>query len=214
MHPLKKTGVVLVVTFALIGLISVFAAGQYARTKPVHHAEWINRYARQNKLDPMLVVAVVKVESDFHADAVSPMDARGLMQILPKTGVWIAEKLDEKYSVDNLFDPETNIRYGTYYLRYLIDHFESEPLAIAAYNGGMGNVQEWLDKGVVTRESTSLENIPIEETREYVQKVQANRDMYDELYDGTLPEEDTDSPPLHKIVQNYRLLFENLVAFR
>ena len=210
MQIVKKIGVWMAVLVAVLGIASLIFAAQYAKTRPVHHASLIHRYADENRLDPNLVIAVIKTESDFQVDAVSPMDARGLMQILPDTAEWIAKELEEEksYQVEDLFEPETNIRYGTFYLRYLIDHFKNLDLAIAAYNGGMGNVTQWIDEDTITGEGENLHQIPIDETREYVQKVHTNWEMYERLYGDQLPEQDETGPSLHAIAQNYKYLFE------
>ncbi len=208
MQILKRIAVWAAILIGVLGLASLLFAAQYARTRPVQYAKYIHQYADEYRIDPMLVIAVIKVESNFEKDAVSPMDARGLMQVLPKTAAWIAGELDEKYSQEKLFDPETNIRYGTFYLRYLIDHFNNEDLAIAAYNGGMGNVSDWIEEDTISKEGEKLHNIPIDETREYVVKVKTNKEIYTKLYGETLPEDDTDAPSVKAIAQNYRFLFE------
>lgn len=210
MHIAKRIGIWLAVIIGVLGIASLLFAAQYAKTRPVQYASLIHRYADEYRLDPNLVIAVIKTESDFHIDAVSPMDARGLMQILPETAEWIAKELDEQdsYQLEDLFEPDTNVRYGTFYLRYLIDHFKNQDLAIAAYNGGMGNVTNWIDEDTITREGGNLEQIPIDETRDYVHKVNTNREMYERLYGNQLPEEDEESPSYHAIAENYKFLFE------
>lgn len=206
---LKRIGIWLAVFVGVLGIASLIFAAQYARSRPVHHASLVHRYADEYRLDPNLVIAIIKTESDFRPDAVSPMDARGLMQILPETAVWISGELeDEDYELSDLFEPETNIRYGTFYLRYLIDHFRNEDLAIAAYNGGMGNVTKWIREDTVTAEGENLDRIPIDETREYVQKVHTNREMYERLYGDQLPLEDEEGPTYDAIAKNYKFLFE------
>lgn len=208
MQTLKRIIAGILIFIAILGIGSFIFAAQYAKTRPVQYASLIHKYADERGLDPNLVVAIIKVESDFDPNAVSPMDARGLMQILPETAQWIAEELEEDYVEDDLFDPEMNISYGTYYLKYLIDHFKNQDIAIAAYNGGMGNVGTWLDDETITHEGEGLEDIPIDETREYVVKVNTNMEMYQRLYDGKLPETDTESPSLDAIARHYKYLFE------
>lgn len=208
MQVIKRIVIALVILCAVIGIGSFIFAAQYAKTRPVEYAALIHKYADENGLDPNLVVAMIKVESDFDPEAVSPMDARGLMQILPETAQWIADEFEEPYNEENLFDPEQNIRYGTYYLKYLIEHFGNQDVAIAAYNGGMGNVRNWLDDDTISHEGERLEDIPIDETREYVVKVNTNMEMYDRLYNGNHPETDTESPSLEAIARHYRYLFQ------
>jgi soluble lytic murein transglycosylase len=210
MHIIKRIGAWLAVLISVLGIASLVFAWQYAQTRPVYHASLIHQYADTYRLDPNLVIAVIKTESDFHTDAVSPMDARGLMQILPDTAEWIARELDEEdsYQIEDLFEPDTNIRYGTFYLRYLLDHFRNTDLAIAAYNGGMGNVTQWIDEDTITNEGENMHSIPIDETRDYVQKVNTNREMYERLYGNQLPEEDGKKPTFHAVAENYKFLFD------
>ena len=85
MHILKKIGIWFAVLVAILGIASVLFAAQYAKTRPVRYADYIHEYADRYNVDPLLVIAVIKVESDFVPDAVSHMDARGLMQVLPRT---------------------------------------------------------------------------------------------------------------------------------
>lgn len=208
MQILKRIGIWGIVLIAVLGIASLLFASQYAKTRPVQYSEYIHKYGEEYHVDPLLIIAVIKVESNFNPDALSPMDARGLMQVLPKTGAWIANEFDETFSQEMLYDPETNIRYGTFYLRYLMDHFNNEDVAIAAYNGGMGNVAEWIDEDTISKEGGDLHNIPIDETRDYVTKVKTNKEIYRKLYGDQLPESDTESPTIEAIAQNYRFLFE------
>lgn len=207
MQIIKKISGWAAVLIAVLGIAALLFAAQYARTRPVQYAEYIHKYAKEYHMDPLLIIAVIKVESDFQPEAVSSMDARGLMQVLPKTGAWIADEIDEPFEQKKLFDPETNIRYGTYYLRYLIDHFNNEDVAIAAYNGGMGNVTEWIDDDTITKEGEKMESIPIDETRNYVTKVKTNKEIYRKLYGDQLPTTDTEAPSVQAIAQNFRFLF-------
>jgi soluble lytic murein transglycosylase len=124
-------------------------------------------------VDPLLVLAVIREESNFFPGAISTSDARGLMQLLPSTAKWIAQsKLGIAYREEDLFDPETNIRLGTWYLGSLLGQFGGDvSRAVAAYNGGPGNVTRWLEAaGSVSRaEFPGL--LALAETREYLVKV-------------------------------------------
>ena len=111
---------------------------------PVEYTDRLIAWSREFNLDPALVAAVVRCESRFHADAVSPRGAIGLMQIMPETGAWIADQLDGSgYTVDQLYDPEVNLWFGTWYLRFLLDRFEQMDDALAAYNAGPSRVAAW-----------------------------------------------------------------------
>lgn len=151
---------------------------------PFQHQELVFHYAHQNKLDPYLIAALIKTESNFRADAKSPKGALGLMQIMPKTGYWIAEQLgDEDFDPRLLTDPETNLMLGSWYLAQLFEEFDNDPiLVLAAYNGGRGNVEQWLDEHRWSGEANNLEQIPFPETRQFVRKVLLTYRIYNFLY--------------------------------
>ena len=148
---------------------------------PMDYEEAITKYANENELDKYLVMAVIKTESNFIPDAHSGK-ATGLMQITDDTGKWVARKLNIRYSNADLKNPERNIRLGCYYLKYLIKHYENTDVALAAYNGGMGNVDKWLKDKKYSDDGKSLRNIPFKETKEYVQKVNKHWNKYKNMY--------------------------------
>lgn len=154
------------------------------RLYPFNHREAIFRHAQANDLDPFLVAAVIRVESKFNPDATSGRGARGLMQLMPDTGRWVAEKLNVKdFRPESLYDPDANIRFGTWYLAELRRQFSGDIiLALAAYNGGEGNVQRWLNNQQWTGEHSTLEQIPFKETREFVARVLTDFERYQRLY--------------------------------
>ncbi|MDD3001638.1 MAG: lytic transglycosylase domain-containing protein [Candidatus Riflebacteria bacterium] len=136
-------------------------------------------------IDPYWVLAIMREESHFRVDIKSRSNAISLMQILPSTGKWIAAKLGEKrFKERTLWEPETNIKYGTWYLRYLYDMFNKELiLASAAYNGGQGNITRKVEAiypklSVLER----IDKVPMAETRDYYKKVMGSYYMYKRLY--------------------------------
>ena len=170
--------VLLAIVIAVIGVNSGYHVGRQANY-PVAYSEFIVKYADEYDLDPFLVMAVIKVESNFVPEAESPY-AAGLMQLTEETARWNAGKLDiDDY---NYLDPETNIKIGCHYLRHLIDKYGNIDTALAAYNAGMGNVSGWLKNPDYSKDGTSLKYIPFPETRAYVDKVNDERDKYRELY--------------------------------
>jgi soluble lytic murein transglycosylase len=118
-------------------------------------------------IDANLILAVIKAESRFDENAVSKKGAKGLMQIMPETAQFISEMLESQFDEDDLFNYRLNIKYGTFYLRYLTDKYEDLLCVLAAYNAGEGNVLKWLDNN----ERLSIESIPFQQTRIYVEKV-------------------------------------------
>ncbi len=173
------------ITVALI--LAALAVSGVALTYPVVYKESVVKYSEEYNLDPMLVMAVIKTESNFDKDAISHKGARGLMQIGESTGRWASEILKlEEYTGDLLYDPETNIRIGAWYLRELLDQYDHEYVALAAYNAGSGNVSEWLSNQEYSNDGENLQNIPFSETEEYVRRVQRNKRVYELVYGSSL----------------------------
>ncbi len=173
------------VLVAFLILVVLFLAGHKQAGRhlyPLKYREHIFRHAAANGLDPFLVTAIIKVESGFQSDALSARGAVGLMQLMPQTGQWVAAKRGETYSAALLLDPETNIRFGTWYLAHLNREFDDAVVALAAYNGGRGNVKKWLSDRTWTGAPTDLDQIPFAETRQFVRKTVWTHRVYTYLY--------------------------------
>ena len=150
---------------------------------PRGYSEYVTIYAEKYGVPETLVYAVIRTESDFESGAVSGAGAVGLMQLMPSTFKWLTDDmLFEHLESGMLYDPETNIRYGTYCLSYLYDRYGRWDLAIAAYNGGLGNVDEWLEDDRYADGEGGLKRIPFKETRQFVSRVTEAWEMYDKLY--------------------------------
>ena len=149
--------------------------GWYERMRyPLSYDHIVVGHARNYDLDPALVAAVIYRESKFHADARSSSGAIGLMQLLPDTAKGIAVHTGgSRFRVADLYDPEINVRYGSFYLRRLLTKYGDTRLALAAYNAGQANVDGWIAEG---------EGIEFAETREYVDAVLETRDIYADAY--------------------------------
>ena len=143
----------------------------------------LKHYAAANALDPYLVASLIRQESAFNPNAVSHANAVGLMQLLPKVGKGVAkqEKL-KHFSTQQLFTPATNLRLGTRYFRSMVDKFGSFEYALAAYNAGIDRVQDWMGQGKYRDPQEFVESIPFTETREYVQNILRNANVYRQLY--------------------------------
>ncbi|MCR1955893.1 lytic transglycosylase domain-containing protein [Clostridioides mangenotii] len=148
---------------------------------PQKYSEYVEKYSKEFNLDKNIVYSVIKVESKFDCNAVSKKDAKGLMQIRDITRDWAAEELDLE-NVD-IFDPETNIRIGCWYLSKLYKEFGRLDLVIAAYNGGSGNVRKWLDDDKYSKDGENLHSIPFDQTSNYVKKVKKNYREYKNIYE-------------------------------
>jgi soluble lytic murein transglycosylase len=156
----------------------------YLLAYPPGNPSLVNRYAQAQSLDPALLCALILEESRFHAQAISPAGARGLMQIIPPTGKRVAKELKiQRFSPDQLFEPAVNVRLGSYYLAKLLEEFQGKiPLALAAYNAGPHMVRKWLADGRSAAEDEFVENIPYSETRNYVIRVLSSAQVYRALY--------------------------------
>jgi len=148
-------------------------------------AYWVDlkRFSSDNALDPYMVAALIRQESEFNPSAVSRANAVGLMQLLPKVGKQVAkqEKL-KHFSTTELFTPGTNLQLGTRYFRSMVDKFGAFEYALAAYNAGAERVQTWLGQGKYRDVQEFVEVIPFTETREYVQAILRNANVYRQLY--------------------------------
>lgn len=154
------------------------------RTYALLYADEIKKNADEFALDRYLVAAVIHCESRNVKDARSYRGAIGLMQIMPQTGKWIAEKLGiENYTEAMLLEPDLNIRFGCWYLKYLSDRYGDGDIdkVLAAYNAGPGNVEKWLSNEEYSQEGR-LTSIPFKETENYVEKVGYAARKYEELY--------------------------------
>lgn len=153
-------------------------------TYPLGYLDLIDKYSNEFNVDPYLVAAIINVESRYDKEAISPKEARGLMQISPTTGEWASKELSiEDFSLEKLFEPETNIRIGTWYLKVLSEEFGNNlQLILAAYNGGSGNVSKWLENEEYSRDGLVLTKIPFKETEEYIKKVEKNIKIYRIVY--------------------------------
>lgn len=141
-------------------------------------------YSKKNNVDPFLVAAIIKNESNFKHDAVSKVGAVGLMQIMPETGRWIAEQMGlENYQDSDLYQTRKNIRMGCWYVGELEHEFQHNlVLLMVAYNAGRGQTHEWMQENSWDYNFNDIKSIPYPDTREYVAKVMQDRDKYYLLY--------------------------------
>ena len=152
-------------------------------THPRKYREIVEVYSEQYGVPESIVYAVIKSESGFDASAVSHAGAVGLMQLMPDTFAWLCTLTGDTYEAGLLYDPDTNIRYGTYLLSILYREYGNWETAFAAYNAGFGNVDSWLENPEYTDENGVLIKIPFKETRKYVSRVSSARAIYERVYD-------------------------------
>src|SRR5918911_220285 len=151
---------------------------------PLRHEDIIRQQARDKGLDPSLIAAVIYTESRFRDGQTSHAGAQGLMQITPATARMIARKSGGvAFTVEDLATPQVNIAYGAWYLRYLLPRYAgNETFALAAYNGGEGNVDRWIDAAERRAEALTIDAIPFAETRAYVRAVEEAERQYRRSY--------------------------------
>lgn len=176
-----------IIAAALVLGIAVNVVWELAEkaTHPYKYYDHVTKYAEEYNVPESVIYAVIKVESNFDRKAESSVGARGLMQMMEPTFEWLAgeEHLDEHVSFDDIYDAEVSIRYGTYYLNYLYKKFNYNwDTALAAYNGGEGNVAKWLKDSEYSDDGVTLKDIPFKETKNYVAKVNDAIDTYKKLY--------------------------------
>jgi soluble lytic murein transglycosylase len=155
---------------------------------PLRHEDVIRQQADDKNLDPTLIAGIIYVESRFR-DQTSHAGAKGLMQLMPSTADYIARKSGgTRFEQGDLADPQINISYGSWYLRYLLAHYHGNvALALAAYNAGEGKVDEWWRAAADHGERFRVaDHIPFPETREYVAKVLSARRDYRREYAAEL----------------------------
>ena len=186
----KTTLIVLAMIMAcliLTSLIVFWMIPRFMRSRfQLKYVELIQKYSEEYDLEPSFVAGVISTESKFKEEAVSRAGARGLMQIMPATGEEIAEALGVTFHVEDLFEPETSIRFGCYYLRQQLDRFDqNKAVALAAYNAGPNKAAQWLSEyGLDSRGRIAY--IPYEETKNYVNRVLQAEENYANLYPNEL----------------------------
>lgn len=147
---------------------------------PKKYNEYVEQYAKEYNLNENIVYAIIKNESNFDKDISSNKGAIGLMQIMQETGNEVANRINIESA--NLLDAKTNIQIGTRYFSELYQKYNNTNLALTAYNAGTGNVDKWIESGIIKSSGEDIENIPYKETNMYVRKVIQTEKIYEVLY--------------------------------
>lgn len=195
----KAVLIVILIILALITVAAVLIITNWRRivnkaedllpsafTYPTEYEEYVVKYSKQYNTDPVLVYAVIKTESSFDPKAESEVGARGLMQLMEEAFYWLKFRLQDKRDIDfdSMYDPKTNIQYGTYYLSFLMEHYDNNiELTAAAYHGGIGAVDGWIESGKISKSSFDASQIPEgnEKTAEYVRRIRKAYNKYKEI---------------------------------
>ena len=150
---------------------------------PKKYEHYVDKYSQECDVDNLLIYSIIKVESNFNEKANSHAEAIGLMQLMENTAVETYEHIEaQTVNVEELYQPEINIKIGTYYFSTLLNQYNNVGLALAAYNAGMGRVDKWIKEGTIKQDGSDLENIPFKETNLYVRKVLNVYEKYKNLY--------------------------------
>lgn len=158
---------------------------RFERTQyPIKYSSSVEKYAEKYELDPYLVYALIKQESKFDPYATSSANARGLMQVQDETAEFCAKRMKIKITLpDDLYQPDTNIQIGCYYLKHLLSQYNGDlKTAVTAYNGGPGNVEKWLNDENLSDGKGGIANIPFGETKNYVKNVLSYYETYKNIY--------------------------------
>lgn len=183
----KKTKIqialVLIIFIMLFGILKIqnFILKKIYKTD---YSEYVYKYSEENNIDPLLTFAIIKAESNFNRNIKSKSGAIGLMQLMESTALEQAEEVNEEIIVtESLYNPEINIKIGTKYYSKLIKKYNNNTLlALAAYNAGIGNVDNWIGQGIIKPDGSDIENIPFKETNNYVRKIVRDYKIYQDLY--------------------------------
>ena len=153
---------------------------------PKTYSEIISVYAEKYDVEENLIYAVIKAESNFNSKAVSNRDAIGLMQIVEETAIEVATRnqidIDTENISEELLNIDNNINIGTKYLSTLLTQYGNIEVALAAYNAGIGTVNNWIEKQIIQADGSNIENVPYKETNNYVRKILRDYGVYNELY--------------------------------
>lgn len=182
----KRLIIIGVILFLIILIFVIFKPQEWFLKKiyKLEYSEYVYEYAEENEIDPFLIFAIIKAESNFNRNIESSSGAIGLMQLMESTAIEMANEIGEEVVVkEALYNPKTNIKIGTNYYSYLLEHYEGNMyLALAAYNAGMGNVDKWIKEGIIKEDGSDIENIPYKETNNYVRKIVRDYKIYQKIY--------------------------------
>ena len=182
----KIIAVIAILVIVVIIIAKIFNIEQIILQNiyPKKYEEYVEKYAEENNIDPLLIFSIIKAESNFKENAESSSGAVGLMQLMEETAKEIAESMDEPIlEKEDLKEAETNIKIGIKYYSILQKNYDGNMLlALTAYNAGIGNVNTWIKNGIIKSDGSDIENIPYKETNMYVRKIIRNYKMYNKIY--------------------------------
>lgn len=184
MKKLIKTVIILLIIIFIFNILdlNIIKNKFLIKIYRTDYYEYVDKYAKQYDVDPYLIFAIIKAESNFNEYAISNKGAQGLMQLMYSTAEEIANKSNIDINEQNILQPDININIGTKYISMLIQKYQNINLALAAYNAGSGNVDNWINDGILLKDGSNIENIPFVETNQYVRKILRDYKIYQQIY--------------------------------
>ena len=185
---MKKLIKILIILIILLSIYFVFFKVRIDKVimkkiYPLKYTEYVEKYSREYNIDKYLVYAIIKAESNFNENAKSNSNAIGLMQIMESTAIETAQKMGQVITEEDLFKPDLNIKIGLKYYSTLLEKYENNyQMAIIAYNAGIGNVDKWIQDGIIEKDGSNLENVPFKETNNYLRKIVRDYEIYKKIY--------------------------------
>lgn len=206
----KVLGFVILAIGIFFAIVYGLIAYQTSRTQ-ISYQDEIYEYSEKYNVDPLLTASIIKVESDFDNNAQSHQGAHGLMQLLEDTAKHSADVVGIDYYPEKLNDVDYNLDLGIGYFDYLYRYYNNRDLALAAYNGGVGNVDSWIKEGTLDKDNPDPLSIPFEETRQYVTKVNANYEVMKKFYKDGLPSEEEISDLRSLSLRNFEIFIKDFI---
>lgn len=183
----KKLIVIGIIIVIIAIFVLLFKDNIMKMIYPKTYKEYVSIYADKYQVEENLIFALIKAESNFNEDSISSKGAIGLMQLMEETAIDVANRsnieLDEENIREDLLKVDKNINIGTKYLSMMLDRYGNMEIALAAYNAGIGTVDNWIEKGIINSDGSNIENIPYKETNTYVRKILRDYKIYSSLYE-------------------------------
>lgn len=182
----KKWLILVIILILIVVFLGIFKNRILKIIYPKTYKEIVETYSEQYNIEENLIFAVIKAESNFEEKAISNKGAKGLMQLMEATAKDVVIQNEIEIDItkigEELLNAENNIKIGTNYLATLLEKYKNKELALAAYNAGIGNVNNWIEKGIIKEDGADIENVPYKETNMYVRKILRDYEIYNEVW--------------------------------